>query len=261
MGEGLRALTGFPRESLPLRLGGRYAHMSGTPSGYALPFMDSIFRGDLSTARGRTVAWIDALFIDHAVFRLVWSNLAVVAPGKLYRSNHPTPVRLARLAKRYGIRTVINLRGQTSSGSDALSRDAARRLGLHFHDVAMESRGAPQRERILRLYEIFRTMQAPALVHCKSGADRAGLAAGLFVLFEGGTAADALRQLSLRFGHVRQAPTGILDAFFLRYQRDGEGRKPFLDWLQQDYDEVALRRDFHANKLASFITDRMLVRE
>ncbi len=33
--------------------------------------MNSIYRGDLSTARGRAIAWIDALFIDHAVFRLV----------------------------------------------------------------------------------------------------------------------------------------------------------------------------------------------
>ena len=104
-------------------------------------------------------------------------------------------------------------------------------------------------------------MRAPALLHCKSGADRAGLAAGLFVLFEGGTARDALRQLSLRFGHIRQAKTGILDAFFLRYQREAEGRKPFLDWVREDYDEAALRRDFHANGLASFINDWVLVHE
>ena len=96
-------------------------------------------------------------------------------------------------------------------------------------------------------------MRAPGLLHCKSGADRAGLAAGLFVLFQGGTARDALDQLSLRFGHIRQAKTGILDAFFLRYQRESEGRKPFLDWVRDDYDEAALRRDFHANGLASFI--------
>ena len=72
---------------------------------------------------------------------------------------------------------------------------------------------------------------------------------------------DALRQLSWRFGHIKQARTGILDAFFLRYQREGEGRKPFLDWLDQDYDEAALRRDFHANGLASFINDWVLVHE
>ena len=223
--------------------------------------MNSIFRGDVTTARGRALAWVDSLLIDHAVFRLVWSNLAAVAPDRLYRCNHPTPQRLAALTRRYGLKTLINLRGRTQSGSDALSRDAAARLGLDFIDMALESRGAPQRERILRLDEIFRTMRAPALMHCKSGADRAGLAAGLFVMLQGGTTREALQQLSLRFGHIRQARTGILDAFFHHYAREAEGRKPFLDWVREDYDEAALRRDFHANGLASFINDWVLVHE
>jgi hypothetical protein len=81
------------------------------------------------------------------------------------------------------------------------------------------------------------------------------------MLFRGGTAEEALRQLSLRFGHVRQARTGILDAFFLTYQRTGEGRKSFIDWVREDYDEAALRRDFHANGLASFINDWVLAHE
>jgi protein tyrosine/serine phosphatase len=223
--------------------------------------MDSIFNGDLSTARGRAVAWVDSLFIDHAVFRLLWSNLAPVLPGKVYRCNHPTPLRLSRMAQRLGIRTLINLRGRTQSGSDALSRDAARQLGLDFYDIAFESRGAPQKDRILRFHSIYTGMRTPAVMHCKSGADRAGLAAGLIVLFEGGTAAEALRHLSLRFGHIRQAKTGILDAFFLRFQREAEARKPFLDWVRDDYDEAVLRRDFHANGLASFINDWVLVHE
>jgi protein tyrosine/serine phosphatase len=223
--------------------------------------MNSIFKGDLSTAAGRAMAWIDSLFIDHAVFRLVWSNLAPVIPGKIYRCNHPTPARLRGMTQRLGLRTLINLRGKTHSGSDALSRETARELGLAFHDMAFESRGAPQRQRIVRLHELYKSMQTPAIIHCKSGADRAGLAAGLIVLFEGGTSTGALRQLSWRFGHIRQAKTGILDAFFLRYQREGEGRKPFLDWVRDEYDESELRRDFHANGLASFINDWVLAHE
>jgi protein tyrosine/serine phosphatase len=223
--------------------------------------MDSIFHGDLTTQRGRATAWVDSLFIDHAVFRLVWSNLATVIHGRVYRCNHPTPKRLARLTRKLGLKTLINLRGATRSGSYALSREAAEKLGLEFHDMAFESRGAPHRDRILRLHDIYSTMQTPAIMHCKSGADRAGLAAGLIILFEGGTAAQALRQLSLRFGHIKQAKTGILDAFFLRYQREAEGRKPFLDWVRQDYDEADLRRDFHANGLASFINDWVLAHE
>ena len=137
-----------------------------------------------------------------------------------------------------------------------------RAIGARF--AVQQSRGAhlpKDVERILRLHDIFRHMRAPALLHCKSGADRAGLAAGLFVLFQGGTAREALAQLSLRFGHIRQARTGVLDAFFHHYAREAEGRKPFLDWVREDYDQAALQRDFHANGLASFINDWVLVHE
>jgi protein tyrosine/serine phosphatase len=160
-----------------------------------------------------------------------------------------------------GLRSLINLRGEAKNGSDALSRDAAKQLGLAFYDMALESRGAPQKDRVLRLAEIYRTMRAPALIHCKSGADRAGLAAGILLLLHGKTAAEAMGQLSLRYGHIKQSKTGILDRFFLAYARDGEGRKPFLDWVREDYDEAALRAGFKAGGVAGFINDKVLVRE
>ena len=104
-------------------------------------------------------------------------------------------------------------------------------------------------------------MPGAGLLHCKSGADRAGLAAGLCLMFEGRSAAEALTQLSWRFGHIRQARTGILDAFFLRFAREAEGRKPFLDWVRADYDEAALRRDYVARGISIFLNDQLLARE
>jgi len=224
--------------------------------------MDTIYKGDVSSKAGRRNAWIDALFVDHAILRIFWTNFHPVERGILFRSNHPTPGNLAAFTRKTGLKTLINLRGQTKNGSDALSRDTAARLKLDFYDMAMESRGAPQRDRILRLAEIYRTMKTPALVHCKSGADRAGLAAGLFILINGGTTRDAMKQLSLRYGHIRQAKTGILDLFFATYARDAEGKKPFLDWVRDDYDENRLRAAFNKpGTIASFINDRILSRE
>jgi protein tyrosine/serine phosphatase len=223
--------------------------------------MDSIYKGELNTKAGRRNAWVDALFVDHAIFRLVWTNFAAVEPGILYRSNHPTPGKLAAFTRRVGLRSLINLRGQAKNGSDALSRDTAARLGLEFYDMALESRGAPQKDRILRLAGIYRDMRGPALIHCKSGADRAGLAAGLYVAIHGGSSAAALRQLSLRFGHIKQSKTGILDAFFHTYAREGEGKKPFLDWVREDYDEALLRAEYKSGKLAGFVNDVVLRRE
>jgi protein tyrosine phosphatase (PTP) superfamily phosphohydrolase (DUF442 family) len=209
----------------------------------------------------RIGAWRDSLFVDHALFRLVWTNWAEVIPGKLYRSNHPTPARLAVATRRFGLRTLINLRGHRQCGSDALSREAAARLGLVHIDMAFESRGAPHRDRILRFHDIWRTLQTPALVHCKSGADRAGLAAGLAILFEGGSARAAGAQLGWRFGHFSQSRTGILDAFFSLYREQAEGRIGFLDWIRQEYDEHALRRSFQSGRVSNFLNDTLFRRE
>ncbi|PAL21946.1 tyrosine-protein phosphatase [Acetobacter syzygii] len=220
-----------------------------------------MFNGHLSSMTGRARAWTDSLFVDHAVFRLVWTNLHAVIPGKVYRCNHPTPARLRQAVRKLGLRTLVNLRGHRQCGSDVLSRNAAQQIGIAHLDMAFESRGAPHRDRILRFAQMYGQLQFPMLMHCKSGADRAGLASALVIMFEGGSAAQALGELSWRYGHFRRSRTGILDAFFLRYQAQAEGRIPFMDWVRDEYDEVALKQDFVAGRIASFLTDQVLRRE
>ncbi len=221
--------------------------------------MDTNFT--LSTPGGRRSAWLDALFADHAVFRLIWDNWAVVRPGVLYRCNHPTPGRLAAMTRRHGLKTLISLRGaQARNGSDVLTREAAARLGLNLIDMPLRGRRAPARSDIEKLAEVYRTMQVPALIHCKSGADRTGLAAGVFILLDGGSVQEASRHLSLRFGHLKRFRAGVLDAFLLRFMTEAEGRTPFLDWVRQEYDEAALRRDFQAHGFAGLVNGGILRR-
>jgi protein tyrosine phosphatase (PTP) superfamily phosphohydrolase (DUF442 family) len=212
----------------------------------------------------RFAAYLNSLFIDHAVFRAAWRNWAAVERGRLYRSNHPLPWQLRAAVRQFGLRTVINLRGNRADcGSDRLSREAASALGLTIIDAPFESRGAPHRDRILRLGKLYGGMAEPALIHCKSGADRTGLAAGIWLLLQGRTPDAALRQLSLRFGHVRQSRTGILDTFFVRYAEALRDRPAlgFLDWVRDHYDELELRRDFHSAAWADRLVDRVLRRE
>lgn len=215
----------------------------------------------LDTASGRLRAWADALFVDHGVLRLAWRNRAVVEEGRLYRANQPLPFQLAAEARR-GIRTVINLRGVRDCGSDALEREACAKLGLALIDAPFESRGAPHKDRLLRLAALFETIAYPALIHCKSGADRAGLVAAVYLLLRGRPVAEAKAQLSLRFGHIRAGRTGILDAFLEAYERaHRESAIGFLDWVRGPYDEEALRRSFRAGRAGTVLTDRLLRRE
>lgn len=219
---------------------------------------------DLSTHAARRSALLDSLIADHAVLRLGWRNWAVVEPGRLYRSNHPLPWQLARAARRHGLRSVINLRADAArSGSDALGEWQAAALGLTHVYAPFESRGAPHRDRILRLAELFRTLPEPVLVHCKSGADRAGLVAGIWLLLQGRPVAEALDQLHWRFGHVSASRTGVLDAFFRDYAafQAAHGPKPFLDWVREDYDEAGLRQRFRSRPWADRLVDGVLRRE
>lgn len=220
-----------------------------------------MFKGDLTTPQGRRAAWRDSILVDHAFFRLGWTNLATVVPGRMYRSNHPTPRNLARMVKRLGIRSVLNLRGNRQCGSQALSQAMSAELDVAHHFFALRSRDAPEREDVLRLIDLFATLTEPALMHCKSGADRTGLAAGIFLLANGASAAAALEQLSWRFLHVSASRTGILDEFFRRFAAEAEGRTPFRQWVERDYDAEALRRDFRAGRFSTFVVDRILRRE
>jgi protein tyrosine/serine phosphatase len=223
--------------------------------------MDTIFRGGLDTRAGRRRAWVDSMLVDHGVFRLAWTNASPVLPGRLYRCNHPTPGRLSAMVRRWGIRTVINLRGTTGNGSDALSRERAGLLGLNFVDVPMSSGRAPPRDRLLALIAALRDMREPGVVHCKSGADRSGFAAAVFLLLQGATVAQAKRQLSLRWGHFVHSRAGVLDAVLRAYAREGEGRVCFADWVRDGYDPDAIDAGFSAGRLGSLLHDRILRRE
>ena len=113
--------------------------------------------------------------------------------------------------------------------------------------------------------EMFRTIRYPALMHCKSGADRAGLMSVLYAhLHLGQPLREALKeQLGLRTLHIRQGKTGVLDYMFERYVTDGEPRgQTLLEWVNSDvYDHDTLRRDFDAGVVGSLLTETLLRRE
>ena len=209
----------------------------------------------------RLRAWANMLIVDHGVFRLFYLNKHRVS-DRLWRSAQPAPFQIARL-KAEGVRTVVNLRGGREHGSWQLQKDVCDRLGLDLVEFVVRSRSAPDRDTILNAKAFFEGLRYPAVLHCKSGADRAGFVAALYlILQEGRPVREALRQLSFRFGHFRFAKTGILDAFFDRYLTEGEAKGiPFLAWVERAYDPEALERDFRPSFWSELVVDRIMRRE
>ncbi len=215
----------------------------------------------LQGALARLRAWANMLLADHGAFRLVYLNKHRVSE-RLWRSAQPAPHQIARL-KAEGVRTLVNLRGGREHGSWQLQKEACDRLWLDLVEFVVRSREAPDRDTILRAREFFGNLRYPAVLHCKSGADRAGFVAALYlILQEGRPVAEAVRQLSLRYGHFRFAKTGILDAFFERYRVEGEAKGiPFLEWVERIYDPEALTRDFRPRFWSDFVVEKIVRRE
>ena len=209
----------------------------------------------------RVRAWANMLLVDHGIFRLLYPNRDKVT-DELWRSSQPSPGQIAHFA-RDGGRSVVNLRGGREHGSWPLEREACRRSGLELVDFVLRSREPPAPAAIAAAARLFERLPYPTLVHCKSGADRAGLFAALYLLLrKGGTVADARRQLAFRYGHFKHAKTGILDAFLDLYERDGEARGIGLEeWAARSYDPDALASSFRPRLWSTLVADRLVRRE
>lgn len=210
---------------------------------------------------GKPASYLDMLFLDHGIFRILYGNRHRLDQNA-YRAAQPAPHQI-RQAARLGVRTIVNLRGERLCGSYWLEQAACRRYGVKLVNYQVRSRAAPSLDELRGARALFETVEYPILMHCKSGADRAGLMSVLYQHLRGGVPIEqAIKQLSLRYGHIRQADTGVLDAFFERYLADTKDRPmPFFEWVETVYDPDELKRSFQANGLANRLVNSVLRRE
>ncbi|MET0337659.1 MAG: protein tyrosine phosphatase [Caulobacter sp.] len=217
---------------------------------------------DLTTFGGRLRAYWDYWWKDHAFLRIGFQNAHWVSP-ELVRTNQPWPFQIAQW-KKQGIKTIVNLRGGYDGAFYALEKDACKRLGLNFVDFVITSREVPIRDRALGAKVLYDTIEYPALIHCKSGADRAGIMSVFYAHYRLGLPIrEAMKELSLRYLHVKQGKTGVLDYVFERYLEDGEPKGlTFTEWVESDaYDPVSMKAEFRAGMLGSMLTEKLLRRE
>ena len=217
---------------------------------------------DLATPDGRRRARRELVWGDHGFLRARFSNLHRISP-EMWRSNQPSPRQVEAHARERGIRTIINLRGATTRGYYLLEKEACEANGIELIDFQVYSRDTPTVETILAARDLFEGLAYPALMHCKSGADRAGIMSVLYMHFRQGLPiAEAIEQLSLKYLHVKQGKTGMLDYFFEDYLRfNAVTPKPFLDWVREDYDRLAVKAAFLETFQSRLNIDRLLRRE
>jgi protein tyrosine/serine phosphatase len=217
---------------------------------------------DLSTPAGRRRARRELVWGDHGFLRVRFRNLHRIS-DEMWRCNQPSPEHIDRYARELGIRTILNLRGASPRGYYLLEKEACERNGIALVDFQVFSREAPSRESVLAARDLFQSITYPALMHCKSGSDRAGVMAVLYQHFRKGLPVDrAIEQLALKYLHIREGKTGVLDFFFETYLKEGAPRGlSFVDWVERDYDRDTVKARFLKTWKSKLNLDQLLRRE
>ena len=202
------------------------------------------FGRDISSRSGRFWAHVHFHLMDQAFLRMLWSNFHQVCDDA-YRASQPSPSHLS-FYKNKGIKAILNLRGFTQQSYALFEEDSCKKLGLKLISVPLSGSFAPQSEKLLEIISIMEKIPKPFVLHCKSGADRAGLVSAIYLIVQKKlSVAEAKKQLSFKYLHLDFTKTGILDYIFNVFEeRLKIANIDFVDWIKKEYNSEILNNSF-----------------
>lgn len=154
-------------------------------------------------------------------------NWRTVEKGAFYGSRQMGGPALERTIKKYGIKTVVNLRGE-NPGSDWYDAEVAacERAGVTLANFGWSKNSIPSPESLAKFIELMESDQGPFLAHCQGGTHRTGAAAACYELLRGKSVEEARKQFGPMFN---DAPIGQLVDLY-------EGNSlPFKQWALEIY--------------------------
>ncbi|HEV3168562.1 MAG TPA: tyrosine-protein phosphatase [Isosphaeraceae bacterium] len=161
-----------------------------------------------------------AALVAVVVFRrpLFAGNFGVVDPGRVYRCAQPDG-NLGWVLDTCRPASILNLRGGSQAKAwYAAEVNASQERHIDFYDIPMSPTRRPMRHELLTLLEVLDRCRYPLLIHCKSGADRTGLASALYLMERRGEPPEsALRAFTIGFGHVPLGGPEHLHEPFVEY--------------------------------------------
>ena len=134
-------------------------------------------------------------------------NFHVVSPG-VWRSAQPNSEALIRM-KNHGLKTMINLRGDTQT--DKWERSITDSLCLNYYNFPLDARKEQSADTIEKILAImYDPGQQPVLIHCLGGKDRTGMLAAIYqIRYMGARFEDAHREMLMYGYHEKDYPEAI----------------------------------------------------
>ncbi len=152
--------------------------------------------------------------------------------SRFWRSAQPMEADLLWIVPRLEIASVLILRSRIEPWEATMLAQ----LGVSAHHVPLSASREPQPDQVLSLLSVLRAATRPLLLHCRAGADRAGVASFLARFEILRLAADeALAALDVRYFHLPEidSRTAVLRRWAEEYAR----RRPAAtgdDWARPE---------------------------
>lgn len=160
---------------------------------------------------------------------ILGDNFYEIDKGNYYRSAQLTDKKLEKYVKKYGIKTLINLRGISKKKWYKKQVAMVEKLGIVQYDIKMSAKRLPHRDDLLELLHLFENVERPFLVHCQGGADRTGEASAIYqMLYMNKSKKESLKMLTLKYHHLEWRMPA--KRYFIKKLWQG------VDWAFDSYD-------------------------
>jgi protein tyrosine/serine phosphatase len=145
-----------------------------------------------------------AVPLAYVAYTIHHANFHVIARGEAYRSGQMNTEQLALVIQKYGIKSIVNLRGANlHAGWYQPETNITQRLGVQRLDYGLSAGREVSDQEIEIILEFIRRTPKPVLIHCLGGADRTGLISALYLYTVRGKTPDAAnRELTAFYGHI-----------------------------------------------------------
>jgi len=148
-------------------------------------------------------------------------NFYKVSDG-VFRSAQPISYNLKKWQDKYHFKTILNLRGTKNSDYN-FEEKFAKEHNITLINFKISDKKVQSIQTMKKIISIIKNSKKPILIHCKSGADRTGLAAALYLYSIKDK--NYSKMLSLKYGHFPYfSPTKAMDESLKKFTESSQGR-------------------------------------
>jgi protein tyrosine/serine phosphatase len=155
----------------------------------------------------------------------------------IYRSAQLKDKDFRSLIEDTNIKVILNLRGVRNDSWYYSELATTEEMNIEYYSYGFSDDNLPSKKLFLEILDLFdyvRDNNLPLLIHCKAGADRAGMISTIIqiYLYEF-KYEDAIKSLSLRYGHIPNTKSPLEK--LLKAYSQVEDKIGFREWIVKNY--------------------------